>query len=122
MAEGISEDGANAALDGLVNTYGYVQLHVGAPGAAGTANVAGETTRKYSNWDSATGGTIVTSNDLLWLSVAATEDYTHFTLWDTDVGGIFGASGTITAVPVTAGDDVTLAAGDLELAFTTFAS
>ena len=53
MADGASSTVVNAFLASLLNgtaftNYGtlYCQLHVGAPGSAGTSNVAGESTRK----------------------------------------------------------------------------
>lgn len=123
MAEGISTDGANVALDAIVDWFSYVQLHVGAPGAAGTANMAVESTRKYcSAFDPAAGAATSNAVDLEWFNVAGNEDYTHFSLWDSDVDGMFGGSGTITADPVTAGDDFTIFVGDLDLSLSPLAS
>lgn len=122
MAEGLGVDGANLALDAITDAFPYVQLHVGAPGAAGTANVAAETTRKECTFDPAAAAATTNSEDLAWLSVTATEDYTHFTLWDVDLGGVFGGSGTVTADSVTAGNDFTLAAGALDLSVSPLAS
>ena len=53
MAEGLASGVANAILDALCRSVAwtepaafYVQLHTGAPGAAGTSNVATETDRQ----------------------------------------------------------------------------
>lgn len=117
MAEGFSTAAANAALDDLVASYPFVQLHTGAPGSAGTSNVAGNATRKQVTWGAASNGTVSNSAAVEWSTaeVDTSEDYTHFTLWSAAVGGNFGASGTITANAVTSGDEFTIGSGDLSL-------
>lgn len=117
MAEGFSTAAANAALDDLVSTYPYIQLHTGAPGPAGTSNVAGNATRKQVTWGAASNGTVSNSAAVEWSTgeVDTSEDYTHFTLWSAASSGNFGASGTITANPVTSGDEFTIGSGDLNL-------
>ncbi len=65
----------------------YVQLHVGDPGENGTANVAGETTRKAASWTSASGGTLAADTTLTWTPVSTTEIYTHISVWDAVSGG-----------------------------------
>lgn len=114
MAEGWSAAAADAALDNLVATYPFIQLHIGAPGAAGTANVAAETTRQDStgDWAASSGGVVATNADLTWLSVAAAEQYTHFSAWTLVTAGAFGYSGTITANAVGIGDDFVIGSGD----------
>lgn len=117
MAEGFSLASVNAILDYIFNTlYAtvYVQLHVGAPGSAGTANVATETTRVATTMAAAASGAITNDADADWTGVAGTEDYTHVSLWSASSGGTFIMSGTITANPVTAGDNFTLPAGDID--------
>lgn len=118
MAEGWSSTAGNAALTSLTGTYSWVQLHTGAPGSAGTSNVATETTRHQVSWGSASGGAISSNADLEWTSVAASEDYTHFTVWTASTAGTFGFSGTITANAVTAGDNFVIASGDLDVSLT----
>lgn len=114
MAEGFSTAAANSALDTLVATYRWVKLHVGAPGAAGTANPATETTRKQATYGTpAAGGAVANTVALTWPTVPAAEDYTHFTAWTLVTGGAFGFSGTIVANPVGVGDDFTVAIGGL---------
>lgn len=114
MAEGWSSAAADDALDTLVAAYPFIQLHTGAPGAAGTANVATETTRQDStgNWAASSGGVVATNADLTWLDVAAAEQYTHFTAWTLAAAGAFGYSGTVTANAVGVGDDFVIGAGD----------
>lgn len=115
MATSWSATAGNAALTSLTGTYSWVQLHVGAPGAAGTSNPAVETTRKQVTWGTASSGLISNTNALTWTNVAGSEDYTFFTVWTLSSAGVFGFSGTITANPVTAGDTFTIAIGDLDV-------
>ena len=127
MAEGISSYTANAVLNALcrnasfVIAQAYVQLHTGAPGAAGTTNKATEVTRKAVTFGSAaSGGAISNTVAVSWTSIAGSQDATHFTLWDTatDGTGNFLGSGTITANAYTAGDTYTVGVGGLALSFT----
>jgi hypothetical protein len=114
MATGFGSAGAGTALDALKAAYPWVKLHVGDPGANGTANAATETTRKQATWGTTTAGAFSNSASLDWTSVAGSEDYTHFTAWSASTAGNFGFSGTITANPVTTGDNFTIAIGDLD--------
>lgn len=118
MATGLGSAGANTALDALVAAYPWVKLHIGDPGADGTANPAVETNRKQATWAAAASGAVSNSNVLTWLFVAATEDYTHFTTWTANSGGSFGFSGTVTANAVTANDNFQVGIGDLDVTFT----
>lgn len=121
MAAGISATEANALLASLLNgtaftAYGpiCIQLHVGAPGAAGTANIAGETLRVTtgsSPFAAPSGGVTTNNNAVTWTSVTTSETYTYVTFWSALTGGVFIGSGTITASPVTSGSNFTLAAG-----------
>lgn len=118
MAEGFGAAGANTALDALLAAYPWIKLHVGAPGSAGTANAATETTRKQASWNAAAAGASSNSGALTWTNVAGSEDFTHFTAWTASTNGTFGFSGTVTANAVTAGDTFTIAAGDLDVSAT----
>lgn len=84
----LSTYGANAFLDGtaLPATL-WVQLHLGNPTAAGTANPASSTSRRSFTTAAAVAG--VVSNDALmeWLAWPATEDFTHITIWDASTAG-----------------------------------
>lgn len=121
MAVGWASATAASILDALGNATAwsvatpYIKLHVGDPGAAGTANAATETTRKLVSFGAASGGAISNDAALTWTAVAGSEDYTHFSLWDASTAGNFLASGTITANAVTAGDTFTIPSGDLDL-------
>lgn len=115
MALGWSATEANEAIDALLASYTWVKLHIGDPGAAGTANAASNTTRKQATWAAASAGATSNTGALTWTSVPASEDYTHFSLWTASTAGTFGFSGLITANAVTTGDNFTLAAGDLDI-------
>lgn len=120
MANGLSATAANALITSLIASYTWVQLHkTGGPGAAGTSNVAGNATRKQvTSWGSVSGGAVVTANDLAWTSVSTSETYTDFTVWSASSAGTFGFSGTLTANPVTAGDNFTILSGNLGTSLT----
>lgn len=114
MAEGFGGVGAGTALDALLAANTWVGLHIGAPGAAGTANNATETTRKQATW-AATGadGIAENTNQLDWVAIAGSQDATHHTLKSASTAGTFGASGVTTANAYIAGDTLSVAAGAL---------
>lgn len=124
MATGISSYLANKWLDALGNnvafsvTACFVQLHVGDPGAAGTANTATETTRKSVSFAAASGGAMASDADVTWTNISGSQDATHFTAWDGITGGSFLFSGTITGNPYTAGDTYTISSGSLTTSLT----
>lgn len=125
MATGMAPNLANEILQGLDGTAQaildslsgdpYVQLHTAEPGAAGGTAIATETTRQQASLGAAAGGAISNDADIAWTTVAGSEDYTHFSLWSASTGGTFLWSGTVTANAVTAGDNFTIASGDLDL-------
>jgi len=116
MPEGWGPSGGNTALDAANAAHRWVQLHTGSPGAAGTANVAANSTRKQATDTSAAGGASTTTGDLTWsaLEVTTDETYTHYTRWSASTAGGFGYSGAITAGEATAGQPFTLPASDLD--------
>jgi hypothetical protein len=112
MAEGMSTARANTTLAEILASA-WVQLHVGAPGPNGTANVATNATRVdgHAAFAAPAGGSSTSSAVLDWLNVPAVEDYTHITVWDAQVAGAFQASGTVTANAVAIGDDFKIPVG-----------
>lgn len=124
MATGMSAHLANSLLNALGNntayavTNVYVQLHIGDPGAAGTANGATETTRKAVSFAGASAGSIVSDADVSWTNISGSQDATHFTAWDALTGGSFLFSGTITGNPYTAGDTYTISSGSFTTSLT----
>lgn len=115
MSTGWSVAAANAALDALVTAYPWTKMHVGDPGAAGTSNAAGNTTRVQLTWGAASAGAKANSVAGGYTNVGTAEDYTHFSQWSASSGGSFGGSGTITANPVAVGDNAEFAIGALVL-------
>ncbi len=130
MAVGLAAATANAWLDALSRSVAYSdpaefweKLHTGDPGAAGTSNAAGETTRKQATFSAASAGAITTSAALTWTSVSTTETVSHVSFWDASSGGTFlGSDALDTARSLTAGDTFEIAAGDLDISITAIAA
>lgn len=124
MATGLSAYLANALLDSVGNATSfsvanvYVKLHVGDPGANGTANAATETTRKSCTFAAASGGSISSDADVSWTNIAGSQDATFFTAWDNVSAGNFLFSGTMTGNAYTAGDTFTIPSGSLTASLT----
>lgn len=122
MALGPSAALANSWLDALCRNVSYanatfwVQLHIGDPGAAGTANTATETTRKQVTFGSAaSGGSIANTVAVSWTVIAGSQDASHFSIWTASSAGTFLGSGLITANAYTAGDTYTAGVGAITL-------
>jgi len=124
MAQGIGAYLGNAWLNALGNNTSfavaqvYVKLHVGDPGANGTANPATETTRKAVSFGAASAGVLTSDDDVTWTNIAGSQDANHFTAWDSLTTGNFLFSGTITANPYDAGDTYAIDAGNLTASLT----
>lgn len=118
MAEGWGSAAANAALDALVAAYPWAKPHIGAPGAAGTANAAVETTRKQASWAAASAGAVSTNAALTWTNVPASEDWTDLSFWSASSAGTFGFSIDLTANPLVAGDTMNIPSGDVDISLT----
>lgn len=112
---GIAAAGANTALDAIRTDTPFCQLHVGDPGAAGTSNIATETTRKAVTFSAASGGVMTNSVAVQWTNIAGSQDATFFTIWNAASAGTFKFSGTITANAYTAGDTYTAAISAITL-------
>ena len=115
-AQGILNEMCNAG-SWTVPTSFWVKLHTGDPGAAGTSNAASNTTRQSAAFSSAAAaGTITTSADVTWTSVSATESYAYVSFWDASSGGTLIATDNLEATRgVTAGDNFTIATGDIDI-------
>lgn len=118
MAEGWSSAAADDALETLTGAHRWIQLHTGAPGAAGTANVATESTRLQATWGSAGAGSagfrqVASSAAIEWEDVAGAEDYTHWSAWSAETDGDFGFSAAMTANAVSIGDNFRVGSGGL---------
>jgi hypothetical protein len=122
MADNIAAGVANSFLSALLNSGSfsgyspYVQLHTGAPGAAGTAAVAGNNVRQAAGgFGTPSGGSTTNSAAINWTSVSTSETYTHVSLWSASSGGTFIASGSITASAILAGQNFQIPAGGMSV-------
>ena len=118
---------ADATLNGILDAYArnvsyanaavWVKLHTGDPGSAGTANVAGNTTRQQATFGSAAASkSIATTAATTWTSVSTTETYSWLSFWTASTAGTFtGSVQLTTARSVTAGDTFTIPTGSLTL-------
>lgn len=130
MAVGLAAGIANSILDALCRSVAWtepaefwVKLHTGDPGAAGASNAAAETDRAQATFSAAAGGAITNSADIDWLAVAATETITHVSFWSASAAGTFLGSDQLAAPKaLDAGDDFTIAAGDLDLSLGSIAA
>lgn len=98
----------------------YVQLHIGDPGAAGTANVAVNTTRQAVTFGSAAAsGAIANTAAVEWTSVSTTETYTYVSFWTANAAGTWlGNDDLSSSAAMTAGDTFRIPIGDLDLTVT----
>jgi len=115
VADGVSTTVANSALGNITGTnMAWAQLHTGAPGSAGTANVSSTTARKAVTWASASGASISANGTLpSWTSWAGTngEVVTATSYWSASTSGTFGAAITLSAsVTMNTGDNLSLTA------------
>jgi hypothetical protein len=94
----------------------YIKLHTDDPGEDGTANAAGETTRKAITSAASSDGVFTSTNALTWTNVSTSETYSHVSLWDAEgpAGGNCLWTGALTAAKaVVAGDTFEIPAGSL---------
>lgn len=113
MTVGLAAANANSALGTITASAGFVKLHTGDPGAAGTANASAETTRKAVTWGSASAGSIAATSTLpSWASWSAgSETISHISYWSLSSGGTFQGSVALSvSKSVTNGDTLNLTA------------
>ena len=129
ISPSLSDYAAQKATDAAVGTATWtpggafhLKMHLGDPGPLGTANPAVETTLTNDiSFSAATsGGVTANTNQALISSVATTETYTHWSAWDGSTGP--GTDNCLmygpftTSVAITAGQNLEIDAGDLDLA------
>jgi hypothetical protein len=123
MATGLIAAQASTFLTSLASTYRWIQLHVGQPGPAGTANIAAEFGRVQTTWGTpvlATGDARILSTAVTtFLDAIAAEDYAFYSAWSLQTAGACGFTGIITASAVQVGDDFTFPVGALSAVFVT---
>lgn len=95
MATGISTYLANKLLDHAFRNTTYTppasiwaKIHVGDPGAAGTANASAQATRVQTTFAAAGSGSIPINNTPEF-SLTAAETISHVSFWDASTGGNF---------------------------------
>lgn len=121
MTLGYSPARARKHLDDLVTDFPHIQWHVGDPGAAGTANVAANTTRvnaaaAFGAAGTAGATTTKTSTAALTVtSVPSAEDYSHCSFWSASSAGTFGGSALVTANALLVGDNFVVPIGGVVL-------
>lgn len=94
----------------------YAKLHTGDPGEDGTANAAGETTRKAVTFGASSNGVLTLSNSPAWTSVSTAETWSFISLWDAAAAGNCLGSGALTASKTVAiGDNATITAFTLTI-------
>lgn len=111
MADGLSVTCANAALAAIIASAPDIQLHTGAPGSAGTANVSSVTARQAVTWNAPSGASVTASNQPAWTSWAGTngEVDTDTSFWSASTSGTFEFSGALSAsVTMNTGDSLTI--------------
>ncbi len=111
MGYGLAVANANAALSTMIGSANDVQLHTGAPGAAGTANPSSVTARQAVTWAAPSGGVVSASSEPAWTAWAGTngEVDTGLSFWSAGSGGTFELSMPMDAsVTMDIGDSLTL--------------
>lgn len=106
----------NSAIDAALSGVTHAQLHTGAPGAAGTSNVAAQMDARcaLTGIGSAASGTDTATGT--WTINGAEGPYTHFSLWTDVSGGTFVADGELDP------DETFAGAGTLDFTLTVTAS
>lgn len=130
MTTGIASGQADAILDAYCRSVAYsdpaafcVKLHTGDPGSAGTSNAFGDTTRQAVTFSAASGGAITNSADITWTSVSTTGTISHISFWSaTSAGTFLGSDDLAASKGLNAGDNFTIAAGDLDITLGTVAA
>lgn len=117
MAVGLS----STTMDNILNTFRgttytapagvFVQVHVGDPGAAGTANPSAVTSRQSATFAAPTTdgtGRAINLSNTPTFSMTATETISHISLWSATSAGTFLQSAALTSsVPVINGSTLT---------------
>lgn len=114
----INNNGKNTALDALVAAIGFIGLHSGDPGAAGSNEIAGGSpayARKAVTWAAASGGAVAKSGADIVFDVEGGDTVSFIGFWSAGTAGTcyggadvtdeaFGAQGTytLTAITITA--------------------
>lgn len=119
MADGLANAIVNTLLNDFAAVATNVQLHTGAPGAAGTSNVSSVTTRPAITWASASAGVLASTGTApLWASWAGTngEVVSDISYWNAGSGGTFQGSVQLSvSATMATGDSLTLSAASVTI-------
>lgn len=101
MTVGLSAALANSFLNyfratNITAISPFMKLHVGDPGAAGTANASAVTTRNAVTFAAASGGSMALSS-VSGYSMTTTETISHVSFWDASSAGTFVRSEALTS-------------------------
>lgn len=99
----------------------YVKLHLGDPGAAGTANPSAVTTRSQATFAAASGGAMGLTGTLPSFTMTTGETVTHISVWDASTSGNFLWSIALSASKIVVATDV-LTLNTLGVAFAPLAA
>lgn len=117
----LSVEGQAAFLHGFVKEESTsvtneveIRLHIGNPGAEGTANVAAEAKKKTATVESL-GGVVHNTTAIEWSEVAAKETYSFFTVWKKAGGAFMGYGEWTPSVAVEVGDTFKVNIGNLTI-------
>ena len=97
MADGLNSSLANSILNNLTgnttwspNANLFAELHIGTPGAAGTSNPSGNTTRNQLTYNAAASGSITLSTTpTAWTNASGTETLSDIAYWNASSAGTF---------------------------------
>jgi hypothetical protein len=126
MAAGVAEATRNQILDAFARNVSFavaalwIKLHTGDPGAAGTTNPAGNTTRQQATFGSAASvGAIANTAIVQWLAVSTAETYSRISFWTALTAGPWVANAQLTTARLVAiGDTFTIPIGSLTITTT----
>ena len=102
----------------------FIKLHTADPGPTGAAAAFGDTTRQPATFAAAQAdGTITNSAPVSWTNLTAAGELTHVSFWSAATGGTFlGSDDLVVPSAVQAGDNYTIAAGDVDLSIAPIAA
>lgn len=111
MTVGVAAASANSFVDGITSGV-YLQQHTGDPGAAGTANQGGDTTRIALTFPSASGGSATQTGSATLSSWAGgSQTLSHGSMWSASTGGTFRGSLAYTTSRAVVNNDDIVASG-----------
>ncbi len=87
----LSDNGRNAAVNGLASSATYISMHTADPGTTGASEVTGGSpayARKPASWGTAASGTRSLSSAVVF-DIPSGVTVSHFGLWSAASGGIF---------------------------------